>query len=146
MGIDYFFYFLLIIFIFCILASINWSGGKKKTSNTDLFEDYGLGQDFLNDRKASCFPFCWEPPDKNGGNGKNGPNGKNDKSNYKIELSFLATGDIGGTDEPPFQDDFGMNVAKSMDRISQQDGTNFILLLGNNFYDTGVKKRNRPKI
>ena len=57
-------------------------------------------------------------------------------------LQFLMVGDWGGQDDPPYYTDAQLNVAQQMGVVASDIGAQFIVSLGDNFYDEGVKDSN----
>ena len=63
----------------------------------------------------------------------------NEISDHAPIISFSAVGDWGGVPVKPYQVPWGHRVAKSMNRIAPIYDTDFMLLIGDNFYWDGVK-------
>ena len=53
-------------------------------------------------------------------------------------LNFLVVGDWGGKNDSPYYTDGETSVAKAMDSKAQETNSQFVLGLGDNFYDYGV--------
>ena len=69
------------------------------------------------------------------------PAGKNADNS----LNFLVMADWGGQDGNPFTTPDEVSVAKQMGIIGSQISPSFVLALGDNFYDAGVKSADDPR-
>lgn len=54
-------------------------------------------------------------------------------------LNFLVLGDWGGKPEYPYTTEAETRIASIMGKVAGDTNSQFILALGDNFYDTGVK-------
>lgn len=61
------------------------------------------------------------------------------------ELRFLVLGDWGGQESEPYTNPYETHVSKSMGKIAQQLGTQFVIGLGDNFYLHGVENVDDPR-
>ena len=61
------------------------------------------------------------------------------------ELRFLVVGDTGGQDDSPYYTDAESRVAKAMGGIGETVGAQFVLSLGDNFYESGVTDVDDPR-
>ena len=53
-------------------------------------------------------------------------------------LNFLMLGDWGGQGSPPYYTTAEKSVAAAMESKAREIGSQFVLALGDNFYDSGV--------
>ena len=60
-------------------------------------------------------------------------------SEDKNFLSFSVVGDWGGFSYRPYQSPWGYRVARSMNRVAKKYETDFLMLIGDNFYFDGVE-------
>jgi len=61
-----------------------------------------------------------------------------DESGSGGRLHFLAVGDWGGTDFFPYYTEGQVETADGMAKIAAEQGSEFVLALGDNFYQTGL--------
>ena len=57
----------------------------------------------------------------------------------------MVVGDWGGQDDPPYYTDPEQDVATQMGEIAASMGAQFILSMGDNFYDNGVTDVDDPR-
>lgn len=62
-----------------------------------------------------------------------------DEEGNEYGLRFLITADWGGQSEPPYTTPIQLNLAKAMGDFALRYRTKYILSLGDNFCDDGVK-------
>jgi len=67
------------------------------------------------------------------------------RESIKDFLSFSVVGDWGGIPIRPYQVPWGHRVAQSMDRMAGTEDTDFLMLVGDNFYEYGVKNVSDPR-
>lgn len=63
------------------------------------------------------------------------------ESEIKDRLNFLALGDWGGKDKSPYQSEIQLDVRDGMIKAQHDLETEFIITLGDNFYNKGVENK-----